>query len=45
MVATYEARRMALDPDVLLTEVARIADSSDFGDERFVRLEDRLLVR
>ena len=36
MVATYEDKRTALDPDVLLTEAARLADSSDFGDERFV---------
>jgi hypothetical protein len=36
MVASYEDKRTALDPDVLLTEAARLADSSDFGDERFV---------
>ena len=37
MVASYEEKRTALDPDVLLTEAARLADSSDFGDERFVQ--------
>jgi hypothetical protein len=35
-VVSYEEKRAALDPDVLLAEAARLADSSDFGDERFV---------
>ena len=36
VVASYQEKRAALDPDVLLSEAARLSGLSDVGDDRFV---------